>query len=67
VDVDYRCSACHHAFASEDEPHRCPKCGVEAGLEVQRATPLPMRLFGALLASVLAVSAVGGAVALLGS
>jgi NAD-dependent SIR2 family protein deacetylase len=67
VGVEYRCSACHNQFASDDEPHGCPKCGALAGLEVQHGTPLPMRLFGMLLASVLAVSAVGGAVALLGS
>lgn len=62
--MEYHCSACHTAFSADDAPHRCPKCGVEAGLELQHAVPMPMRLFGFLLASVLAASVVGGAVAL---
>ena len=56
----YRCSQCHTAFEVEEEAHRCPNCGAEAGLEPQHAVPFPMRLFGVLLGSAIVLAIAGG-------
>ena len=58
--MHYRCSACHFAFDSAEEPGECPRCHAEAGLELQVAVPLAVKLFGALLACVIMASVVGG-------
>jgi uncharacterized paraquat-inducible protein A len=58
--VQYRCSSCHLAFDSAEEPETCPRCHAEAGLELQVAVPLAVKLFGALLACLITASLVGG-------
>ncbi|MBK6916069.1 MAG: hypothetical protein IPH07_01585 [Deltaproteobacteria bacterium] len=58
--MQYRCSACHHAFEADASPGECPRCHVEAGLERHHAPAPPMKLFGLLLGAVLVASAVGG-------
>ncbi len=57
--MQYRCSACHTAFDAASEPHECPHCHAEAGLEPQHAVPMPMKLFGILLGAVIVTSLVG--------
>jgi hypothetical protein len=59
VAVQYRCSQCHTAFESAAPPHECPVCHAEAGLEQAHAVPLPMKLFGVLLAAAIVTSFVG--------
>ncbi len=66
ITVEYRCSACHTAFAAQAEPHACPNCAAEAGLEAVHAPAMPMKLFGLLLAMAVIVSIAGGAAGLLG-
>lgn len=63
--MEYRCSACHTAFEADAAPHACPKCRAEAGLEPHHAVPVPMKLFGLLLGSVLLSSLAGGVLGLL--
>ena len=55
----FKCSSCHLAFDSAAEPEACPRCHAEAGLELQVAVPLPVKLFGALLACLITASLVG--------
>jgi uncharacterized paraquat-inducible protein A len=57
--VRIHCSNCHTVFESAETPTECPHCHAEAGLERQVATPLPVKLFGALLACVIVASLVG--------
>jgi hypothetical protein len=57
--VQYHCSACHTAFESAEPPEACPHCHAEAGLEAAHAVPLPMKLFGLLLATVIVTSMLG--------
>lgn len=58
--MHYVCSRCHHQFSAEGEGElACPRCKAEAGLEPVHGVPLPMKLFGMVLAFVL-VLAVGG-------
>jgi hypothetical protein len=61
--VEVHCSRCHLRFdlATDDKvgPH-CPRCKAEAGLERVMGVPLPMRLFGALLGTVLVAALAGG-------
>jgi uncharacterized paraquat-inducible protein A len=58
--VRYLCSSCHFPFDSAEDPGECPRCHVEAGLELQVGVPLAVKLFGALLACVITASIVGG-------
>lgn len=60
--VKVRCAQCHTVFEVEGEPERCPSCKAEAGLERVVGVPGPMRLFGFLLATVIAVSVAGGVI-----
>jgi hypothetical protein len=49
--VHYACSRCHHRFTSEGEPEHCPNCGAGIGFEIEgKGVPLPMRLFGGVVA-----------------
>jgi uncharacterized paraquat-inducible protein A len=57
--VHYRCSSCHLAFDAAAEPRECPRCHAEAGLELQVGVPLPVKLFGALLACSITAALVG--------
>ena len=61
--MQYRCSACHTAFASDQHPEACPHCHAEAGLEPAHAVPIPMKLFAALLGAVIVTSLLGSVVA----
>lgn len=56
------CAQCHHGWdvPGDQEPTQCPNCGAEAGLEPVHAPPPAMRLFGMLLAGVIAAAVTGG-------
>ena len=60
--MEYRCARCHTKFAVADgeEPHACPSCKAEAGLEPVKKVPMPMALFGLVLGCALIASVVGG-------
>lgn len=60
--VRYRCAQCHHPFEvpADSEPTACPNCGAEAGLERVHGVPPSMRMFGFLLAGVIAAAVTGG-------
>lgn len=64
--MEYSCSRCHTEFTAEGAapPEHCPTCKAEAGLERRHATPLAMKLFGALLAGVALAAVVSTALAL---
>ncbi|MBX7082457.1 MAG: hypothetical protein K1X88_24845 [Nannocystaceae bacterium] len=63
--MHYRCSACHHDVQADQAPHACPQCHAEAGLEpVATQVPLPMKLFGTLVATALVSSAIAGVLGL---
>jgi hypothetical protein len=58
--VQYVCARCHQAFSADaGAALACPRCKAEAGLEPVHGVPLPMKLFGMCLTTVL-VLAVGG-------
>lgn len=58
--MHYVCSRCHFQLSAEAEAElACPRCKAEAGLEPVHGVPLPMKVFGMVLAFVL-VLAVGG-------
>ncbi len=57
--MQIHCSNCHTVFESAEPPRECPHCHAEAGLERRVATPLPVKLFGALLACVITAALVG--------
>lgn len=58
--MHYVCARCHQEFSAAAEGElACPRCKAEAGLEPVHGVPLPMKLFGMVLAFVL-VLAVGG-------
>jgi hypothetical protein len=59
--VHYVCARCHQQFsAAAKGPLACPRCKAEAGLEPVHAVPLPMKLFGMVLAAVLVLALGGG-------
>lgn len=59
--MHYVCSRCHHHFSATTEGElACPQCKAEAGLEPEHAVPLPMKLFGMVLAGVLVLAMGGG-------
>ena len=58
--MDVHCSKCHHAFAADTEPLKCPNCKAEAGLEPTKAVPVAMKLFGLLVVGVLVAAFSGG-------
>lgn len=60
--MHYVCARCHHQFSAAGTPEAelaCPRCKAEAGIEPVHGVPIPMKLFGMVLACVL-VLAVGG-------
>lgn len=63
--MEYSCSACHAVFSADSEPHACPRCRAEAGLEARHGVPIPMKLFGVLLVTVLVASVTGGVLGML--
>ena len=60
--MTFACARCHHQFSADEDPHACPKCGAEAGLEPQKGVPVPMKLFGLLVVGVLVAAFSGGIV-----
>jgi NAD-dependent SIR2 family protein deacetylase len=64
--VEYRCSQCHHAFATQGdaEAEVCPNCKAEAGLEPQAGIPFPMKAFGLILGGAIVLAVVGTALSL---
>ena len=59
--MHYVCARCHHAFSANPGVElACPRCKAEAGLEPVHAVPLPMKLFGMVLAGVLVLALGGG-------
>jgi hypothetical protein len=59
--VQYVCARCHQVFSAEPGTAlACPRCKAEAGLEPVLGVPLPMKLFGMILASVLVLALGGG-------
>ncbi len=66
--MQYHCSRCHQRItgpAEGGEPDHCPRCKAEAGLEPDKATPLPMMLFAAFLGTAVLASVVGGVVSVM--
>jgi len=58
--MEYHCSACHAAFAADEEPEACPRCHAEAGLERKVGHALPIKLFAGLLGGVMVAAVAGG-------
>jgi len=59
--MQYKCAQCHHAWSveGESEPHACPNCKAEAGLEPEHGIPFAMMAFGLSLAGAAIASIVG--------
>ena len=62
VEVQYRCARCHQEFSSTATGAElaCPNCKAEAGLEPVHAVPVAMKLFGMVVAGVIALAVGGG-------
>ncbi len=59
--MHYVCARCHLEFSAAAEGElACPRCKAEAGLEPVHRVPLPMKLFGMVLAGVLVLALGGG-------
>ena len=60
--MTFACARCHHQFSADADPQVCPNCGAEAGLELHKGVPVPMKLFGLLVVGVLVAAFSGGVV-----